>query len=159
MLGIIWAAGHEGAHTHWVGFVAVKISDDVSCKILLYVMNSGGNTDQYVESVKNLLSLSSEKIDKILFDAQKNHMQEDIDVLENPLRKNKPTLKDIVDVVVVNWKDYKKLPFEIQEQILRWLEKTLVYATDYEKQELRSRFDALCAKLNFVEPRLRALAR
>ncbi len=164
MLGIVWNAGvrHDVramGGVHWVGFVAVKLSDHNNCEIQLYVMDSGGGGGQmYLENVKKLLSKSVADIDHILMAEGVKHMQEDLDTLSNPLRRSMPTLQDVVDLIMVNWKDYEQLPPEIQRQVMTWLEITWPSAEKNEKIHLAKIYkDKVLKKLNMVQDSFREL--
>ena len=158
MLGIVWNAGvrHDVramGGVHWVGFVAVKSSDHNKCEIQLYVMDSGGGGGQmYLDNVKKLLSKSVADIDHILMAESVKHMQQDLDALSNPLRRSIPTLQDVVDLIMVNWKDYKQLPPDIQRQVMTWLEITWPSAEKNEKIHLVNiAKDTVLKKLNMVQ--------
>jgi hypothetical protein len=114
-------------------------------------MDSGGG-GQYVRQVSRMLSLSSQQIDAMIERPKIAQMQADIETFSNPYRQDPATLKDVVDVILINWKDYK-LPIEIQRQILNllmifWQQETTL---DGDKNYLCANIVQLVEKLNLVD--------
>ncbi len=162
-LGFVWNSGlrnnvNEMGGIHWVGFVAAKYSDENYCTVKLYVMDSGAGTGKlYLNQVTKLLSLSSEEIDNMLLEQQIQHMQRDINSIGSSLRKTIPTVLDVWDILMINWKDYKKIPEPIQTQILFWFKNLWLKATDDEKRAIRLQMVDVKNRLNLVEGDLREL--
>lgn len=166
VLGFVWNSGlrenlESMGGVHWVGYVAVKKMHQGDCVITLYSMDSGGGQGRmYDKDVCNVLSLSLKQVDQKLSKHAQEHMQLDIDTLRNPLRKNPADLADVVNMIVINWKDYK-LPRDIQQQALQWLENTWKIASVTEKKNIaKDAWHQIEKKLNLVDStRLSKLAR
>lgn len=80
VLGVVWTADRGG---HWVGFVVYKQKGNQK----IYYMNSAYGADPKFKQVVDLFSMSSQDIDKIVFQNQTQSMLQDLDRMQKTCDK------------------------------------------------------------------------